>query len=87
MGVEAQAGTMLLRYLQAMEGRYRLSVVAGMLAERYPFHKQPLSFFQRAAQTLAKQGKLVVEGDVVMSPIAKLSSDMLGRLVKGRLNA
>jgi len=85
MGIEAQAGTMLLRYLQTMGGRYRLSVIAGMLAERYPFHKQTLAFFQGAAQLLATQGRLVVEGDVVMSPIAKLSGDMQSRLVKGWL--
>lgn len=73
---------MLLRYLQAMEGRYRLSVVAGMLAERYPFHKKPLGFFQGVAKKLAKQGKLVLEGDVVMTPLAKLSADMQTRLVE-----
>lgn len=83
-GLEAQAGVMLLRYLQEKQGRYRLSVIAGMLAERYPFHKEPLSFFKAVAKNLAKQGKLVLEGDVVMSPITKLSGEILARLVGGR---
>lgn len=72
---------MLLRYLHGSEGRYHLSVIAGMLSEREPFHKQPLKFFQGVAKKLAKEGKIFLDGDLVLIPVDKLSRNLQARLV------
>lgn len=75
-----RAGVMLLRYVQSLD-ECRLSVVAGMLSERHPFHKQPLSFFQKAADKLAREGRLAQEGDLLMTPTGRVARQMLHRIV------